>query len=90
MVLLENEEKAIIYGISKPFENLVGKLPYNSILHLWEKEIESFFFSEKKYLIVLSSKDEIIIKRSKDCYDKLKSLSLKNNIEIKQCFNLIL
>ena len=88
MSLVNNEDIAIIYGISKPFETLIRTLPKDELVKLWHREVDNFYYSKRNYMIILSTYDENIVSKSKNCYDKLKSLAKKDNIILKTCFEM--
>lgn len=90
MIVMENKEILVVYGISKPFEDILETANGTQITTLWFKEVDIFYFSKKKYMIILSKEDEEIIRKSKECYDKLRALSFKKNITLKRCYDLAL
>jgi hypothetical protein len=90
MLSQETSEEILIYGISKPFEKLLCGSMHKNISIYWFREIDTLYFSKKKYLIILSEDDLAIIRRSKECYDKLKALSFQKHVTLKTCSELSL
>lgn len=88
MSLIEDDE-AFIFGVSSYFFECVFDLDISLIERLWFKEIDKIYFSKQRYTVILSNEDKYILRKSKNCYDKLKVLSYKKGIRIKELSDFI-
>lgn len=76
----------IVKGLSNGF-NLNKLVEKRQLLQRWFQVVDKYYFTHENCEIILSETDLNIISQNKDAYDKIKVLSFKKNIRLKN-FNL--